>query len=241
MEPNRKIAIAVGMLYIVGTVAGVLSVITTNSILGASDYLAEISQHENQMALGALFVLIMGLALAAIPAVAYPVLKKHNEVLAVGYVIFRGGLETLTYVAVVLSWLVLIPVSNEVVKASDAATYQAMGKMLTETGDICATMTAIIFPIGALMLYVVFYQSRLTPRWVSVWGLLAVALYIPAALLDLFDVISPDSSTFTLMVMPMILQEMVMAIWLIVKGFNPVISEPATMNAREMLTSTVRS
>jgi len=176
MDTNRKIAIAVGVLYIIGTVAGVLSVVTTNSILGASDYLTKISHHENQMYLGALFVLIMGLALAVIPAVAYPILKKHNEVLAVGYVIFRGALETLTYVVVILGWLVLVPVSNEYVKASDVSTYQAMGKMVIETGDIGATMTAIIFPIGALMLYIVFYQSKLTPRWVSVWGLLAVAL-----------------------------------------------------------------
>ena len=240
MDTNRKIAIAVGMLYIIGTVAGVLSVATTNSILGAEDYLTKIADHETQMYLGALFVLIMGLVLAVIPAVAYPVLKKHNEVLAVGYVIFRGALETLTYVVIAFSWLVLVPVSHEVVKASDASTYQAMGKILIETGHIGATMTSLIFPIGALMLYMVFYQSKLTPRWVSVWGLLAVALYIPAALLDMFDVISQDSSTFTLMVMPMFFQEMVMAIWLIVKGFNPATSEPVTTTVRDMQTSAAR-
>lgn len=86
MDSHRTTATVVGVLYIIGTVAGVLSAVTTQSLLAESDDLKQISRHENQMYLGALFVLVMGLALALIPAVVYPVLKKSNEVLAIGYV-----------------------------------------------------------------------------------------------------------------------------------------------------------
>ena len=67
MNTNRKIAVMVGVLYIMGTISGVLSVITTQSILGASDYLVKIAANENQMVTGVLLVLAMGLSLAMVP------------------------------------------------------------------------------------------------------------------------------------------------------------------------------
>ena len=96
MNTNRKSAIIVGVLYIIGTVAGVLSVVFTQSTLNDADYLVKLSANGNQLITGALFVLIMGLALALIPVVMFPILKRYNEVLALGYVVFRGALETFT-------------------------------------------------------------------------------------------------------------------------------------------------
>src|SRR6186997_1042058 len=87
---SRKTAIIVGVLYIIGTVAGVLSLVFAGPILNGPDYLIKISANENQIIMGALFVITMGLALAMIPAVMFPILKKHHEGLAVGYVVFRG-------------------------------------------------------------------------------------------------------------------------------------------------------
>jgi hypothetical protein len=213
MNTNRKIAMSIGILYIIGTVAGVLSVVTAGSIIGASDYMKEIAAHENRMFLGSLFVLIMGLALAMIPVVAFPVLKKQNETLALGYLVFRGALETVTYLVLIISWLVLVPVSEK--------GYETAGTVLVDIGKNAATMTAIIFPLAAIMLYSIFYQSRLVPRWISGWGLISIVFALAAAFLDMFDVIESESSTYTLLVMPIALQEMVMAIWLIAKGFNP--------------------
>ena len=97
MNTNRKIAIQVGVLYIVGTATGVMGLLTTNPILTAPDYLAKVSLNSNLMILGALLTLTMGLALAMVPVAAFPLFKKFNETLAVGYVVFRGGLETIGY------------------------------------------------------------------------------------------------------------------------------------------------
>ena len=72
---NRKTAIIVGVLYIIGTVAGVLSVVVTTPILGGSDYLAKVAANANQLTTGALLVLLMGLALAMVSFVIFPVLK----------------------------------------------------------------------------------------------------------------------------------------------------------------------
>ena len=204
----------VGVLYIIGTAAGILSVATAGTILNKSNYMAEIAAHDNQVILGGLFVLIMALALAIIPALVFPILKKQNEALALGYVIFRGALETITALATVIIWLFLVALSK------DAAANKPLSDALLTLTDRTAELTTIVFIGGALMFYTLLYQSRVVPRWLSGWGLIATAPYLASALLALFSVIEPELSAETLLFMPLAIQEMVLAIWLIVKGFN---------------------
>ena len=219
---SRKTAIIVGVLYIIGTVAGVLSLVFAGPILNGPDYLIKISANENQIIMGALFVLTMGLALAMIPAVMFPILKKHHEGLAVGYVIFRGALETVCYIGMAISWLLLILVSQEYVQAgaSDASYFQTLGALVSGGNDSIRSILEIVFPMGALMFYTVLYQSRLIPRWISGWGLFAATLWLAVGLLGVFHLIVPMSTIQLLLSFPIFLQEMVMAVWLIVKGFN---------------------
>lgn len=223
MNTSRKTAIVVGVLYIIGTVTGVLSVVFTKSVLDAPDYLAEIAANGNPIITGALFVLTMGLALAMIPAVMFPVLKKHHEGLAVGYVIFRGALETVSYIGMAISWLLLIILSQEYVKAGapDASYYQTLGALALRGHDSIRSILEIVFPLGALMFYYVLYQSKLIPRWISGWGLVAALLWLAVGLLGMFHLIVPLSTIQVVLSLPIGLQEMVMAVWLIAKGFNP--------------------
>jgi Domain of unknown function (DUF4386) len=216
INSSQRIATLVGVLFIIGTVAGIASVVIAGSVLSAPDYLTKIAVNANPITLGALCVLTMGLALALVPVVIFPVFKKHNEVLALGYVVFRGALETFTYVIIVISWLLLLPLSREFIAAgvSSAASFQTLGNSILRAADIGATTTSIIFPLGAMMLYVVFYQSKLIPRWISGWGVVAAVLTLVAGLTALFGI------NLDMLKYPMLPQEMVMAVWLIVKGFN---------------------
>ena len=93
---DRKTAVIVGVLYIIGTVSGILSVIVTGSTLDTPSSPAQINANANQIIYGALLVVTMGLALAMVPVMMYPLLKKQNQVLALGYVMFRGALETVS-------------------------------------------------------------------------------------------------------------------------------------------------
>jgi hypothetical protein len=74
------------------------------------------------------------------------------------------------------------------------------------------------------------YQSKLIPRWISGWGLIAAILWLATTLLDLFGIISAWSTIQVVLALPIGLQEMVMAVWLIVKGFNP--SAVASLSAK---------
>jgi hypothetical protein len=96
---HRTAATTAGVLYIVGTVAGILSkAITYFPVHDADDPLAYAADHSDAVATGALLVLVMGLSLAFVPVVLFPVLRRVDEVLATGYRIIRGAVETAIYV-----------------------------------------------------------------------------------------------------------------------------------------------
>ena len=122
MKTHRKTATIVGVLFIIGTVSGVLSAVLTGPTLAAQDYLAQVAANETQMLAGAFFVLLMGLSLAMVPVMMYPLFRKQNEALALGALVFRGPLEAATYILTVASWLLLVVVAQE-----DAADFQAVG------------------------------------------------------------------------------------------------------------------
>ena len=222
MNSINKTAGIVGVLFIIGTIAGMLSHVLTGPVLGGSDVLVNVSAHEIQIIAGALCVLIMGLALAMVPVMMFPILKKYNEALALGYVVFRGALETVMYIVLAIIWLFLIPVSQEYVKAGtpDASYFQSLGAVLLKGHDLIGPFQTIVFCLGALIFYYVLYQTNLIPRWLSGWGLIAIIPYLAAGLLVLFGFFGPLSTSEIVQDFPLALQEMVMAVWLIVKGFN---------------------
>jgi hypothetical protein len=235
MNSNRKAAIVVGVLFIIGTLAGVLSLFT-GPVLSASSVLSSVSANENQVRIGSLLGLIMAFACAGIAIWLYPVLKKHNEALALGAVGFRT-IENVLGVVSAICLLSLVPLSQEYVKAGApvASYFQTLGTSLLGARDSISNIQLIPFCIGALMYYYVFYQSKLIPRWLSGWGLLAIIMNLASALLVIFDLIGHFSTVQVILSVPIGLQELTLAVWLIVKGFNPsaIASLPAKTAAYE--------
>lgn len=217
MSRDRTTPTIVGVLYIIGTVAGVLSVVVTSGLLDAPDYLNIVASHASQAYLGALLILVMGLALAMVPVVMFPILRRQSEVLAVGYVVFRGALETGVSLAMAICWLLLVLVARQYVELGAAAApqFSSLGILVVKAQDPIMAIGSIVFSLGALMLYYLLYQARLIPRWISGWGILGVMGYLTAGLTAVFD------TNLEFLMYPLALQEMVMAVWLIVKGFNP--------------------
>jgi len=230
MNTNRQTAIVVGVLYIAGTVAGVLSMVVMGGRLDAPDYLTTVAHDANPVMWAAVLVLVMGLTLAMVPAVMFPILKRHNEVLAVGYVILRGALETALYIAGAISWLLLIIVARQSTgtTASSESQFSGLGSLLIAAGGPITAVRDIVFSLGALAFYYLLYRARLIPRWLSGWGFLGAIGYLAAGLIAVF------STELVALLLPLALQEMVMAVWLIAKGFNT----PATTGLTPHLGST---
>ena len=216
MGTNKKTASIVGILFIIGTVSGILSAVITAGILDKPVNLVKISENENLLILGAICVLIMGIALAMVPVMMFPILKKHNEVLAMGYIVFRGALETVTYIMVAICWLLLVVLGKDYGKAisPDASIFKTLSNLILGAQEQSSNITLIVFSLGALMFYYLLFHSRLIPRWLSGWGFVSIMIFLPTSVFALFG------TTSDLLFMPLAVQEMVMALWLIVKGFN---------------------
>ena len=101
--------------------------------------------------------------------------------------------------------------------------------------DSLGEVAVLAFGLGALMYYWVFYRSRLVPRWLSAWGLVAIASLMASGLLVMFGVIEPLSPPQVVMALPILLQEMVLAVWLIAKGFNASAVDSESPNRRQLL------
>ena len=207
----------VGILFIIGTVSGILSAVFTGNIFSDPEVLVQVAANEAQVLLGAAFVLLMGFSLAMVPVMMFPLFKQKNEALALGAVVFRGPVEAVLYILTVLSWLALITLGREFVAAGAPADshFQTFSAVLVRSGLQINQVLEIAFSLGALMFYTLFYQTRLIPTWLSLWGLIGAVLYHIAGWTDLFGV------DMGVLIFPLALQEMVMAVWLLVKGFSP--------------------
>jgi len=223
MNRNRKTAIIVGVLFITATVASVLGTLFSKPILDATDYLIKISANENRIAIGALLKFIAAAASAGIAISLYPILKKYNQGLALGSVGFRI-IEGMLGIVGVICLLLLTTLSQEFVKAGapDSSYFQTSGVLIVAVRDWMGNVAGLLaFGLGALMYYYIFFQTKLVPRWLSGWGLIGTILIIVISMLVMFRVIAPMSTTQIVLAVPIGLQEMVLAVWLIVKGFNP--------------------
>jgi len=223
MSKDRRTAIVAGVLFIVATTAGLIGrVVLLDPILKGADILAKVAANQNQVAAGALFGLVGFFACPSIAIALYPVLRRHSEGLALGSVglrIIEGVLYSIGAIAV-LSTLTL---AREFVAAGAPASpyLQASGALLMAVRSWAGLAGTLAFYPAGLLYYIVFYRSSLIPRWLSGWGIVAVAMGFTASILIVFQVVEPMTTPQIILNLPIFLQEMVLAVWLIVKGFSP--------------------
>ena len=220
---HRAAAMTAGILFIIGTVSGILSkVITALPVHNADDPLAYAADHSGAVATGALLVLVMGLSLALIPVVLFPVLRRVDEVLATGYLIIRGAVEAATYVIVAIAWLLLVPLADTMSAGPGTASPSGvrLGALVIDS-DGASVVMSLVFCLGAALFYLLLFRSRIVPRWIASWGLLGIPLYAAAYLLVMYGVVGIDSSVVNLLCLPLAVQEMVLAVWMIARGFRP--------------------
>lgn len=223
VREHRAAATTAGILYIIGTVAGILSkTVTYFPVHNADDPLAYAADHSGAVATGALLVLVMGLSLAMVPVVLFPVLRRLNEVLATGYLIIRGAVEATTYVIVATVWLLLVPLADTMAAGPGTASPAGvrLGNAMADS-DGASIIMSLVFCFGGALFYLLLFRSRIVPRWIASWGLIGTPLYAAAYLLALYGVVGINSSAVNLLSLPLAVQEMVLAVWMIARGFRP--------------------
>jgi len=224
MDADRRSAVLTGVFFIVGTVVGVIGLgVVLEPLNSATDYLTVYGESETRVLVASLLQLCMGVALVGMSIAVYPVLRKFSASAAIAYIGARL-LEGVVFIIGVLSMLALAGLGRDYIAAGSPSDsyFQVVGGLLLAVPEWAGhvILDVAIFPLGAVVLYTVFYRVGLVPRWLSVWGLVGAVLYWVAAFLVMFDVITPLESVHVMLQAPLGLQEMVLAIWLIAKGFN---------------------
>lgn len=222
MRTYRGTAITVGVLFILCSATSILSIVPLGGALVAPVDLAKLAASDTRVVLTALIEFVWALTGAGIAIGLYPVIKRFNPALALGSV--AGRLVEAVFVAVgALGLLALLTVGQEAVVAGSAgvATVAATSNLVLAAREWVHGFVALIpFGVGAFMYYVVLYRSRLVPRWLSGWGLVAIALFMVSTVSAGFMQEFGFTTMNTVLNIPIGLQEMALAIWLIAKGFD---------------------
>lgn len=215
----RSAAVTAGVLFIVATVASVAGSALSGSALDRPLSLASLSEDASRVDAGLLLQLIAAGASVGIALALYPVLRTWGRGLSLGSVVFRT-MEALLYIVAVVGALSLVSVAQRYAGADVAqpVSVQTVGDALLDVRDQANLAAVMAFSVGALMYYNLLYRSRLVPRWLSGWGILAIVLSLVACLLALFG--HHPVTSYVPLVLPIAAQEIVLAVWLIAKGFT---------------------
>ncbi len=228
---SKKAGMIAGVLFILAAVSSIIGLILYDPILNGPDYLMKGSEHANQVILGALMELILVVSAVGTATTMFPFLRKYNETIALWHVCFRF-LEAIVITVGVISILSLLTLSREFVAAGapDTASFQAAGTLLIAIKD-WTFMIGPLFLLGinTMMYSYIFYKSKLVHRFIPILGMTGATLVFINALLVMFGVVE-QISVWGLLALPIAANEMILAVWLIVKGFNvsAISSKPAT-------------
>ncbi|MHC4791199.1 MAG: DUF4386 domain-containing protein [Planctomycetota bacterium] len=225
MNSTKMTVRIVGVLFLVQLIAAALShSVILDPILWGANFLADVSVNSIQVNIAMLLDSICGSAIVAIAVLLFPILRKHNERIALWYV----GMRVIEFTGLIFTGvflLTILSVSQEYVQAGmpESSYFQSLGDSILVARNRTQNMSLIVFCLGASMFYYLLFKAKLIPRFISVWGLIAVALLFTEMMLLTFG----DSLRMILM-MPMGLNEIFLGIWLIVKGFNSPLTVPNT-------------
>jgi hypothetical protein len=216
MKTYRTTARVVGVVYLAGFVVGIVGIGLFQSILGVPDHLSTLSANSMLLAFGAILWLMAVVGDAAHGVLMFPVLKPHNERIAVGYLAFR--IMDAVFIAIMVLFVLLqIPLGSEYVKAAapDASYLQALSTVFAQAQLYVYEIGMITLGISGLMLCYTLYRAKLVPRWLAIWGLLGYAIILCGMVSAVMGSGLGDISSIAGG-----LWEVFVGVWLIVKGFN---------------------
>ncbi|WP_088288024.1 DUF4386 domain-containing protein [Kineosporia sp. A_224] len=230
MDLLRRTSITAGTLFVVATAASLCGNALLPAISGA-DRLARMAEHPDRTATAVLLSLVAAACSAGIAVALYPVLRTVDPALALGSVAFRL-FEAVFYAVGAVCLLTVLSVADDLGPGTAVpAPARTAADVLVAAHRQAAAVGVLAFVVGAFLYYVVLFRSRLVPRWLSVWGVAALVVMGVAAVLAVLD--DTLVTEYVALALPIGVQEMVLAAWLLVKGFRaaPTGPEPVSRPA----------
>jgi len=215
MDLEKKTARIVGILFVIASATPLLSALGFSSIYDPN-YLTLVAANRIPMIIGVLLMLTMAAAIVGITIAIYPILKRYNDNLAISYIAARV-FESIFVVFGVMNLVAIFSLSHVFVNATApvASYFETSGALLLEAFAWSGHLLDIPFVLSALLLNYMLYKYELVPKWLSLWGLIGSVVYFGFIISILFLGLSVEIFAALLGI-----QEMALAVWLIVKGFT---------------------
>jgi hypothetical protein len=218
----KRRAVITGLFFILATVSAILGAKLYDPILATPEYLVDGARHSSQIVGGAVFELILAIANIGTGIMLSSYLKRYSESMGLAYLVFRL-LEVVFILIGVVSVLSLLSLSQLFADASapDRNAFYLIGSSL----KAIHYWTFILGPhfmlgVNTFVYSFVFYKSGLVPKRLATIGVSGAVMVFIAALLLMFNVVKMLSGAHILLTLPIASYEMILASWLIVKGFN---------------------
>ena len=216
MNKYRRTAALAGSLFLIAMVSSLLGGGLIESVINVPNNLSEVSSHLTALFFGISLEFINAIAVIGIAVTLFPVLKQYSESIAVGYVSFRI-IEALFCIAAAVIPLSLISLSTEYLKTGSSNSSNILTLsvfFISVRSNFAALLIPLFFSLGALFFYYLLYRTKLVPKYIPVWGLIGVVLILSLIFYKAGTIMN------IIFVLPIILNEIFLGIWLIVKGFN---------------------
>jgi hypothetical protein len=224
---QRRAEILIATLFVVTGVVSILGAFfVLNPILNASDYLARVFPNQGAVELGSLLWSINNIGIVFIAVFAFPVLRKLDEALAVGYLASRIIEGTIMMVGIAAT-LLLIPLSQEFLQAGapQGSWFQTIGDVLQHAKYLGLTgLSLLMLGLGGLLFTWMLFRYRLVPRLISVVGLIGYALVFLVSIAAWFGLVDPSpgaSGWGGVFALPVAVFEIILLpFWLFFRGFK---------------------
>jgi hypothetical protein len=220
MTSLRKTAFVAGLLYLI-TYLAIPTIALYGPVLSDPAFIVS-SGSDTGVLWGAVLELIVALAIVGTGVALFPVLRRENEGIALGFVtsrLFEAGVITVG----IISLLSIVTLKQEVgaTAGADAGSLVTIGRSLVATHDWTFLVGQTLLPgINALLLGSLFYRSALVPRVIPLLGLIGGPLLIVSAIAQVLGVNEQYSAFSAIAVLPIFLWELLLGLWLVFKGFR---------------------
>jgi hypothetical protein len=216
MKSNKKTARIVGVLFLIATVTFMIGSGLLESVLNNPEFLNNVYPNRTKLIIGMFFELMNSAAVVGIAILIFPIIKQHDEAIALGYFGSRI-IESVILIVSLLSPLLLITLSQEYITTgtTDDSYFQTIGNLAIKGHDLAFEIAILVLSLGSLMFCYLLYTSKLVPRVISVIGLIGYAALLASGCLGIFGI-----DIGMILYLPGAIFEIIFPIWLIVKGFN---------------------
>jgi hypothetical protein len=229
MSSTRTTAVVAGVFFIVAAAAAIVGLALEGPVLNDPRYIVSATGDDARVIAGAFFEVILAISVVGTAVTLFPIVKRQNEGIALGYVAGRV-VEAVVIVIGIISLLTVVRMRQGFAGATgaDATTLVTVGKTLVAIHDWTFLFgPSLAIGVNTLLLAYLMYTSKLVPRLIAVVGLVGGPLIFVSGLAEMFGLYQQISVWGSIGALPVFAWEMSLAVWLIVKGFRPFELRPA--------------